>query len=155
MVPARTYNQSIFSSESTKSFRPNISNFERRPPQNCVPQMYSIKSPTHTRSHTDSVNRSTYHYYGEPKSPKSHASSSSSNQNTDQVQDLVRPVPSVLARYQEKEKQEELQTTGYKSRFRDREYGGVRGPVGQQFATSQFSRDQKDEEKQKLEKVKS
>ena len=71
------------------------------------------------------------------------------------MQEPVRPVSSVLARYQqqEKDKQEEQQTTGYKSRFRDREYGGVRGPIGQQFAASLLNKDNKEEEKKKLEKV--
>ena len=72
---------------------------------------------------------------------------------TDQVKEPVRPVASVLARYQDKEKAEDVQTSGYKSRFREREYAGVRGPIGQQFAASMLNRDNKDEEKRKLEKV--
>ena len=91
-----------------------------------------------------------------PKSPKSRLSSSSSNQSTDLGKEPVRPVSSVLARYQqqERERQEEAQSsTGYKSRFSNREYAGVRGPIGQQFATSLLNRDSRDDEKRKLEKV--
>lgn len=91
-VPARSYNQSKFSSESTMSFRPNVSNIEAKQTQNSMPQLYSVKSPSHTKSHTDAVNRNAYHSYGSPKSPKSHASSSSSNQNAGLVQEPVRPV---------------------------------------------------------------
>lgn len=154
-VPARTYNQSKFSSETTKSFRPNVTNFESKQTHDTVPQMYSIKSPSHVRNHTDSISRNTQHFFGEPKSPKSGRSSSSSIQSTDSVQEPVRPVSSVLARYkqQEREKQEETQSTGYKSRFREREYAGVRGPIGQQFAASLLNRDNKEDEKRKLEKV--
>lgn len=156
-VPAQIYSQSKFSSDSTMSFKPNvpnISNLETKHTQNSVPQLYSIKSPSHIKSHADSTSRNAYHVYGAPKSPKSHALSSSSNQNADLVREPVRPVSSVLAKYQqqEKERQEESQTTGYKSRFREREYGGVRGPIGQQFATSLLNRDNREEEKRKLEK---
>ena len=154
-MPARTYNQSKFTSESTTSFKPNVSNFESKHAQSSTPQLYSVKSPAHTKSQTDSVNRNAYQFFGAPKSPKSHVPSSSSSQNASLVQEPVRPVSSVLARYQqqEKDKQEEQQTTGYKSRFRDREYGGVRGPIGQQFAASLLNKDNKEEEKKKLEKV--
>lgn len=153
-VPARTYNQSKFTAESTTSFKPNVSNFESKHAQSSTPQLYSVKSPAHTKSQTDSVNKNAYQFFGAPKSPKSHVPSSSSSQNASLVQEPVRPVSSVLARYQqqEKDKQEEQQTTGYKSRFRDREYGGVRGPIGQQFAASLLNKDNKEEEKKKLEK---
>ena len=149
-MPARTYNQSKFSSDSTKSFRPNLSNSETIPTQSTVPQYYSVKSPSHTRSQIDSVKQNAYHHY---RQPKSYVSSTSPNQTTDQVKEPVRPVASVLARYQDKEKAEDVQTSGYKSRFREREYAGVRGPIGQQFTASMLSQDKKDEEKRKLEKV--
>ena len=155
-VPPRTYNQSKFSSESTKSFRPVVTNFETpKQTQDTVPQLYSIKSPLHSKSHTDSVNRNVDNFHREPKSPKSRISSSSSNQSTDLVKEPVRPVSSVLARYQqqERERQEEAQSTGYRSRFSNREYAGARGPIGQQFATSLLNRDNRDEEKRKLEQV--
>ena len=108
----------------------------------------------HSKSHSDSVNRNANSYQAAPKSPKTRLSSSSSNQSTD-LKEPVRPVSSVLARYQqqERERQEEAQSTGYKSRFSNREYAGVRGPIGQQFATSLLNRDSKDDEKKKLEKV--
>lgn len=153
-VPPRTYNQSKFISDSSKSFRPVVTNFESKQTQDTVPQLYSVRPPFHSKSHSDSVSRNVDSYQAAPKSPKSRLSSSSSNQSTDLVKEPVRPVSSVLARYQqqERERQEDAQSTGYKSRFSNRDYAGVRGPIGQQFATSILNRDSKDDEKRKLEK---
>lgn len=126
--------------------------------QNQVPgSSLAFQSNIYTKSHSfDNSERQPLSYSSHeptsPRSPKSPKSPRSVNQNTNFSREPMRPVASVVARYQS---QEDQGAGGYRSRFRDRELGGVRGPVGQQFAVSYMNKENKEEDvaRRKLEKV--
>lgn len=79
-------------------------------------------------------------------SPSSPKSPSSVNQASSVSREPMRPVSSVLSRYQPQE-----ESTGYQGRFNR----GVRGPVGQQYVASLINKENKEEDvaRRKLEKV--
>lgn len=141
--------QSKFSSESVQSFKPGMSS---RATEGRVPSAsHTFQNQTYSRTVLHSASS---HSPNSPSSPKSPKSPRSVSQTTNlPVSREPGTVPSVLARYTGRDRPEDVTSTGsYRSRFEDRQYGGVRGPLGQRFASSVNKENRDEDIVRKLEK---